>query len=295
MQKLPLSRKIDITRSRILEFSNEFGGNIYISFSGGKDSTVLLHIARQIIPDIPAVYVDTGLEYPEVRSFALSAENVTRLLPEMNFRQVIKEFGYPLISKETARMIHAARVKPDGKCAERFVRGNEHDKRYGGFSVVRYADLKDSGIPISDKCCKIMKKDPAKKYEQETGRHPVLGTMACESTLRALTWMQDGCNIFDGERPVSKPMSFWTEQDVLMYLKEYGIPYASVYGEIISDESGLLQTTGAKRTGCVFCGFGCHLEPEPNRFQRLKETHPKLWDYCMREIDRGGARNARSS
>lgn len=83
-------------------------------------------------------------------------------------------------------------------------------------------------------------------------------------------------------------MSFWTEQDVLQYIKQFNIEYASVYGDIIEDKKGKLYTTKCERTGCVFCGFGCHLEKEPNRFQRLKHTHPKLWEYCMKPMSEGG-------
>lgn len=112
--------------------------------------------------------------------------------------------------------------------------------------------------------------------------------MACESNLRKTAWLKNGCNSFDSKRPISQPLSFWTEQDILKYLKEFNTPYASVYGDIIADKNGKLHTTKCDRTGCVFCGFGCHLEKEANRFQRLKETHPKLWDYCMRDWDKGG-------
>lgn len=83
-------------------------------------------------------------------------------------------------------------------------------------------------------------------------------------------------------------MSFWTEQDVLEYLHRFKIPYASVYGEIKQDENGKYYTTGCNRTGCIFCGFGAHLEKEPNRFQQLKQTHPKIWEYCMKPCDCGG-------
>ena len=62
----------------------------------------------------------------------------------------------------------------------------------------------------------------------------------------------------------------------------------SVYGEIVREKNGKLRTTKCDRTGCVFCGYGCHNEKEPNRFQRLKETHPKLWEYCMRDWNKGG-------
>ena len=83
-------------------------------------------------------------------------------------------------------------------------------------------------------------------------------------------------------------MSFWTEEDVLEYLYTYQVPYASVYGEIVRTDRGGWTMTGEKRTGCVFCAFGAHLEKAPNRFQRLKITHPKLWDYCMRPWEEHG-------
>ena len=67
----------------------------------------------------------------------------------------------------------------------------------------------------------------------------------------------------------------------MQYIKKYNLDYASVYGDLIEDENGTLYFTGCQRTGCVFCGFGCHLEKELNRFQRLAETHPKLYNYCI--------------
>ena len=112
--------------------------------------------------------------------------------------------------------------------------------------------------------------------------------MACESQMRKMSWLKNGCNAFDATNPVSTPMSFWTEQDVLRYIKEYNIPYASVYGEIEEDSSGRLHTTKCDRTGCVFCAYGAQCEKEPNRFQMLKQTHPKLWNYFMKPWDEGG-------
>lgn len=165
------------------------------------------------------------------------------------------------------------------------------------FNQEKYKFFLDAPFEISDKCCDIMKKKPAHDYSRETGMVPIIATMATESTLRAQKWMQYGCNSFDSKNPNSKPMSFWTEQDVLLYIKEHNLPICSVYGDVVVDYSGmnqcdnqmsfadygifdnerpLLKTTGCSRTGCVLCGFGCHLEKEPNRFQMLKETHPKF-------------------
>lgn len=289
MQSMSLEDKIQVTKARIIEWYIKNDGKIYISFSGGKDSTVLSHIAEQEITNIQKVFIDTGLEYPEVREFALSQNNVIRLKPEMNFRKVIETYGYPLISKEVSRFIYVARHCPNGKTAERFLPNNSHDLKYGmSYSMVKWSDLKDSNIPISHMCCDVMKKKPAKKFEKETGLKPMTAMMASESRLRKNAWLKNGCNAFDSIRPISNPMSFWTEQDVLEYLIKFNVPYASVYGEIKQSKNGKYYTTGCDRTGCVFCGYGCHNEKNPNRFQRLKVTHPKLWEYCMKEWDNGG-------
>ena len=123
-----------------------------------------------------------------------------------------------------------------------------------------------------------------KKFVKESGKHPIIGTMACESSARRVAWLKQGCNAFDKGDPTSQPMSFWTEQDVLTYLRDYNIPYSSIYGEIVESEKGKLKTTGESRTGCMFCMFGCQSEKEPNRFQRMKESHPKHWDYCINNL-----------
>lgn len=109
LQSLPLDRKIQITQTRIIEWYQHYDGNVCVSFSGGKDSTVLLHIARQLYPDIPAVFSNTGLEYPEIQRFVKSFDHVDIVTPAMRFDQVISTYGYPLIGKEVAEAIYYAR------------------------------------------------------------------------------------------------------------------------------------------------------------------------------------------
>lgn len=288
LQALPLDLKIMKTKNRIREWYNYYGGEVYVSFSGGKDSTVLLDIARELYPDIEAVYVDTGLEYPELREFVKSIDNVTWLKPKMNFKKVIQEYGYPIVSKEIANKVHGA--KP-GNTRWHQMHGTYVDPNTGKlsahFNYKKWEFLLNADFKISDQCCSIMKKRPSLEFEKKSGKKPILGLMAAESKKRKRDYMKTGCNAFDKERPQSQPMGFWTEQDVLQYLYEKKIPYASVYGDIVL-EDGKYRTTGCNRTGCVFCGFGCHLEKEPNRFQMLKKTHPKLWEYCMKPIENGG-------
>ena len=162
----------------------------------------------------------------------------------------------------------------------------------------RYLFMLDAPFDVSNQCCNVMKKQPTHEYAKKTGRKPMTATMATESKLRTSNWIKHGCNAFDSKNPISNPMSFWTEQDVLLYIKENNLPICSVYGDVVTDDEEIgqmtladimnleefeldrpvLHTTGCQRTGCVLCGFGCHLEKEPNRFQMLKKTHPKFYN-----------------
>lgn len=288
MQSWSLQMKIQVTQTRIIEWYQHWEGKVYVSFSGGKDSTVLLDLARRIYPDIKGVFVDTGLEYPEIRSFVKTKDNIDWIRPKMPFNQVIEKYGYPIISKEVSRDIGVAKNKPDGKTAEKFKKDSEYTKKYGDrWCLEKYAYLIDAPFKISNRCCNIMKKNPLKEYQNKTGLKPIIATMASESVLRKKDWLEKGCNAFDNKNPISKPMSFWTEQDVLTYLKKVDIDYCPIYGDIIEQDKKL-KTTGLERTGCMFCMYGIQSEKEPNRFQKMKITHPKIYEYCMKPIEEGG-------
>jgi 3'-phosphoadenosine 5'-phosphosulfate sulfotransferase (PAPS reductase)/FAD synthetase len=278
-QSLSLSDKIVLSQKRIRDWYNYWGGDVYVSFSGGKDSTVLLDVVRKTsgVDDVPAVYCDTGLEWPEVREFALEKADII-LRPSMSFKKVLEKYGYPIISKEQASYIREYRHTNSEKLK---------DLRWNGksFSISKkWRYLVDAPFEVSEKCCDIMKKRPFKKYESEWGLHPYLGNMAAESNLRTQQYKKYGCNAFAAKRPKSTPLGFWTENDILEYITTNNLDYAKIYGDIIKDENGNYKTTGVERTGCMFCGFGCHLEKEPNRFQKMKQTHPKQWDYCINNL-----------
>lgn len=329
MQSLPLSAKILMTKNRIRDWYEYFDGQVYVSFSGGKDSTVLLHIARELYPDIEAVFVNTGLEYPEIRQFVKTFDNVTILRPKMRFDEVIRKYGYPLISKEVSQCVSQGRialktgVEPDdffaytelvaiNKLKEISLRNDipysyqlqkllgiikDKEGNKSKFNQERYKPLLFVDFKISNMCCNVMKKAPAHAYTKSSGTFPITAQTAKESRLRTRQWLKNGCNGFDMKMPISNPMSFWTEQDILQYIKENNIPIASVYGDVVykedSDQMRIedygidgcgteeLCTTGCDRTGCIFCAFGAHLEKGESRFERLKRTHPRQYEYCI--------------
>ena len=288
LQALPLWRKIQITQARIIEWYNHYEGKVSISFSGGKDSTVLLDLARRIYPDIEAVFVDTGLEYPEIRDFVKTKENITWLKPSMKFNDVVEEYGWNFPSKEVALLVwYANNSKNKKQNYLNYLNGNNADGTENQFKqrFKKYAYLVNAPCKISNKCCGIMKEKPLDKYRKQTGKKAIIGTMASESTRRKQAWMKVGCNAFDKSNPTSQPISFWTEQDVLSYIKEFEIPYAAIYGDIITDNKGDYITTGEKRTGCMFCPVGINLEKTPNKFQRMKITHPKQYNYCINKLN----------
>ena len=247
---------------------------------------VLLDLARRAFPDIPAVFVDTGLEYPEIRDFVRTFPNVTWLRPKIPFPKVIERYGYPVVSKDVAKRIYYARK--GSEWAIRHLNGQNKDGTSSKFNerYMKWRFLLDAPFPVSDYCCDVMKKVPLHRYARESGRMPVVGTMACESERRQIAYLKTGCNAFHTKEPKSQPMSFWMESDVLAYLRMTDIPYAPIYGQIIEDR-GRLITTGVRRTGCMFCMFGVHLDKKPNKFQLMALTHPKQYDYCINKLGCG--------
>lgn len=331
LQAQSLDDKVQRTLGLISEWYAHWENQCYVSFSGGKDSTVLADIAAKwcAIAGIPLylVFVDTGLEYPEikehVRTFAQYLREkydidvqLTVLRPKMTFAEVIAKYGYPMIGKRQAGYIRLGRENlkqkkyslrlmnlgvseaeaayiglklPEPEILARYHRTTDGSK----YTIEKYRGLLEVDFIVSDVCCDVMKKHPMHEFVQESGKHPITGQMAEESTLRENTWLKNGCNAFEAREPKSNPMSFWLGQDVLAYIKTYDIPIASVYGDVVfaddpeqfsMDETFCgekLCTTGCDRTGCIFCGFGAHLEKGEGRFERLKRTHPKLWRYCI--------------
>ena len=275
-QSLPLEAKVLRSQARIREWYDYWHGNVYIAFSGGKDSTVLVHLVRNMFPDVPAVFADTGLEYPEIKQFIRECHpDTVTIKSTMSFRQVIETYGYPVVSKDTALKIRQARTLPKDSISYNLrMNGIKSDGTYSEIGIIpkKWKFLVNAPFDISEMCCDVMKKKPFHCYSKETKSKPFIGAMASDSRRRHQIYLNQGCNSFNSSEVQSRPLGFWLEDDIWGYIRSRNLEYASVYDN------------GCSRTGCIFCMFGVHLEKSPNRFQRLKITHPKLYTYCMEKL-----------
>ena len=271
-QKWTLHQKIDHALGVIDQFISRLDGKVYVSFSGGKDSTVLLDLCRVIKPDIKAVFCNTGNEYPDIVRFVRELKNtegynIEIIYPQIKPKEVLAKHGFPLVSKETAEIIHMIRHSPNSVKARR-ARGELDCKWKSSKIPEKYEYLISAPYDVTHKCCYFLKKKPFRQYTSKTGLHPLVGTMACESQARTSAYIRrGGCNSFD-HKVESAPLSIWLEDDVWEYIKERQLPIADIYNK------------GAKRTGCMFCGFGC-MNKEDDRFELLHSLYPKCYDTFM--------------
>lgn len=277
LQSLPLELKIKKSLSLIEDAINTYGkDNIYVSYSGGKDSGVLSHLAKQVYPNILHVFSNTTCEYPEtLKHIKWEKEsnntNLTIVKPvdrskkKWNFKMVVEHYGFPMFSKSVSNAIRTYRRAKSEK-----VRDNTLGYIERNFK--KYYKYKD--VNISDKCCDRLKKSPIKSFAKKNGLTcSLIGTLAVESRQRKNDWINYGCNVFEVKKDNQcRPLSFWTEKDVLDYIEIYSLRISDLY------------SMGYKRNGCMFCGFGILHdidEDGKNRFERLRQTHPKSYEYLI--------------
>jgi 3'-phosphoadenosine 5'-phosphosulfate sulfotransferase (PAPS reductase)/FAD synthetase len=289
-QGYPLKMKVALTEIRIREWYEVFDGKVYVAFSGGKDSTVMLDIIWSLYPDVPAVFANTGNELESVLEFVKTyGDKVTWVEPKMSFTEIVKEYGYPVISKKMSDYINRCRRTNNPNVIRRHLYGENSDGTESPMSKIssKWWKFVDGEFDVTNKCCGILKNNPTEVYRQETGRKAFVGTMAEESQSRLNSYINaGGCNAFDQKDQCSRPIMFWTEQDVLEYIDYVGITIAGAYGDIKAQVNGSLRCSGDQRTGCKLCLFGIHLEDKgkPNRIQRLADVEPESYRYAIEEL-----------
>jgi 3'-phosphoadenosine 5'-phosphosulfate sulfotransferase (PAPS reductase)/FAD synthetase len=258
--KYPLDYKIMLAQRRIKAAIMTWGeDNCYVSFSGGKDSTVLSHLVSSMGYKLEHVFSNTRLEYPDCIKFAQdwcrkNGIKLTWVMPDVLPYEIWKKYGYPMFSKEVATILERVRTG-------NFVSPKKLKK------VKRFLKYKD--LKISARCCHYLKRKPMLEWQKRSGKKvAIMGTRAEESQIRRVVWVRKGCIYETKNQVVVTPLIFFTDKDIWDYIKIFKIRLADIYYK------------GFKRNGCYCCGFGCHLT-EDNNFVKLKKMNPALWANVM--------------
>lgn len=319
-QKAPYEEKVSRAYNLAWEFYRAVDGQAYVAV-GGLDSITLYLFLRSIGINVPAVSV-SSLEDKSIQRVH-KALGVQALRPEKPKVGVIREFGWPVLSKEIAGKISLLQHPSEKNATVRHAIITGETGKQGGYQkqsrmklAQKWLDLfggyenenesVEYGKPdflVSDKCCYYLKEKPCNDYAKQSGRYPYMGLMASEGGRRQKALMINGCNYISAGTKRSCPFATFQRNDILRLALEMnqwylehadlfpgidGTPIESIipeiYGEIVQDENGNLRTTKAQRTGCSMCGFGIQKEKRPHRFDLLWERNQKEWELWMRHV-----------
>lgn len=244
------------------------------AFSAGKDSEVLLHMLLQHKPDIPIIYGNTTIEFPECVQFAkyLSKEwklNFHEARPDVNFWWIVQEYGWPLLGKTFG----VGGVAHKDSREQFFDDLMQEGKLTGQYKI-------QAEIPISSACCTFLKERPSVKLQKKMGIDCVfLGILASESRQRMFNFLDYGEFYYAKTQKVHKchPLAIWTDDDIWAYIKKYNLPYAKLYDMGFYDDFG--DWIHHKRNGCMFCGMD--IKFPNNHLAIMRRTHPKIWRFLM--------------
>ena len=268
--------------------------NFYISFSGGKDSTVLSALVDMALPNnkIPRVYANTGIELNKIRDFVIElskTDNRIQIIkPSIPIKKMLEREGYPFKSK-----MHSAYVK---KYQEKGLNGYKSVRAYIGIEntlnnkpifrgcpkVLKYQFTKENTLKISDMCCMKMKEEPLKEWQKENNKpYTIVGIMREEGGRRfnaqCLSFKGKKLNNFQPLAPITKDWEDW-------FIKTYNIKICDIYKPPYNFE----------RTGCKGCPFSIHIQRELDTLEKYFPEERKqceiIWKPVYDEYRRIGYR-----
>lgn len=329
-QAQPYAFKRNYAEIRAREFYNhpEVNGNVYCAV-GGLDSITLFVFLKSIGIECPGISV-SSLEDKSIQKIhkALGVIPLKSAMKPDGTRwskvQILKEKGFPVLSKEKAAKIELLQNPTDKNSTVRHAIITGETGEYGGFRnesrmklpqkwLEMFGGADEEGkqlgyraapFKVSAECCYYLKEKPCNDYAKESGRFPYMGMMASEGGRREKALKLHGCNYISKGTKRSCPFAIFNRTDILTMAQEMDAWYQShweefgtgikvesivpeIYGHIEKQPDGTLETTGAKRTGCTMCGFGIHIEERPHRFDRLRERNEKEWRFWMYDVGWG--------
>lgn len=302
MLSLPYEAKVAIAETRIHDWAltcEAYGKNYAVSVGGLDSITLLAFVRKTLNEDVDGISV-SSLEDKSIQAVHKEM-GVIPIKPLKTKVQVIKEYGYPIISKQISAKISRLQTPgDDSPIIKAYMTGDEgawghfgHNERFkipdkwlrlfGGLYGAFRPDLECKIAPfkVSDQCCYWLKEEPARRYQEEHNIWPFLGLMQSEGGRRQYTLRMHGCNYVGKDTVRSCPFNYFSRQDLLQLALDLGVHVPEIYGEIVRDADGTLRTTKAQRTGCSMCGYGIHLDARPHHFDLLFESNQKEWEFWI--------------
>lgn len=252
--KLLLFDRIEVIKTANEKYDLE--NNAYISFSGGKDSTVLHYLIDQALPNnrIPRVFINTGIEYNDIVSFVKSmAEKDDRFIiitPKTPIKQMLEKYGYPFKSKEHSLKVSVYQNSGVTKTITRYLQPEENRKKFICPKVLRYQFTEDFNIKISNKCCFKLKKEPFARWQKENNKSIAMTGMRRQEGGQRRTIK--GCIITDTDGSVKKfhPLLVVDDDFEEWFINKFQIKLCRLYYPPFNFD----------RTGCKGCPFAINLQ-----------------------------------
>ena len=265
----------------IKKIINKYGiENFVISFSGGKDYTVLSKLIDIAIPnnEIPRVFINTGIEYRAIVDFVHEKmkkdKRFIEIKPSIPLSMIFRKYGYPFKSKEHSQLVHLFQQNGHSKTTLRYYDPPENRKRFGCPKVLKYQFEEGTKLKISDKCCTKLKKEPFSKWQEENGKpYKMTGERLLEGGLRA---SHKGCLVIDKNSKLKKfkPLNPTTNEWIEWFIKEYQVELCKLYDEPYN----------FKRTGCLGCPFNIKLQDTLDTLEKTLPLEKKKAEAIWKEV-----------
>ena len=264
MLRQPLEEKIRISLEIIKKFYDELNGNVDVSFSGGKDSTVLLSLVRTLYPKTVGIFANTRIEFPETLHFVANTPNIISLRAETRPWYVYRHIGYPIWSKKVSKRMEVIQKLPKSKQLEK---ANSRNKQGEIYLDKKHQYLLEAPFKISNKCCFYLKEQQLIKWQEEHKSGTYIGLRAQESHTRKILLAKYGFQTSMDHHPKCYPIIFWREKDIYEYIIKYHL------------EINPLYDAGFNRQGCAGCLMGSDTEELVKHIRYMRRYHLKYWNY----------------
>lgn len=275
-----LTDRLDMIRKVIKKYGED---NFYISFSGGKDSTIVHHLVDMVIPDnqIPRVFINTGIEYLDmvkhVKELAKNDKRIVICNSGVHITKMLKKYGYPFKSKEHAHKVSTFQSSGYGKTVEAYIEGVKQNNKKSFIKCpkkLQYQFTNQCKLKISDKCCDKLKKEVAKKYQKREQKSiAILGTRIAEGGTRRV---HKECVVFDRNNnlKIFKPINPCNDEWCDWFIEKYNIKLCKLY----------YPPFNFKRTGCAGCPFALDLQDQLNIMEKLLPIDYKRSEYIWAPV-----------